>query len=260
MKAAELRLPTPRHPEGRLAGAGRWRRRRQGDGRRPIARPDAEPAPDPAQAGGRRLGAGRAATGRGRGRPAAHRCRRHACRDRGRRPPLLRDGLLQSVAGGIAYRAIRNRGTLGGSLAHADPAADWVLTMAALGAQIEIASATGMRRVPMERFMQGAYTTDLADGELLAAVLVPEARSGGPLGVFQVLPQDRRIRRGQLCGGVRSVAQARAHRARGARWRTAGLARALAAQVARDAAMPSRDTLDRRSPRRCRPRTRSIAN
>ncbi|MFJ4290986.1 FAD binding domain-containing protein [Cupriavidus sp. NPDC089707] len=85
----------------------------------------------------------------------------------------LRGTMLQAVAGGIAYRAIRNRGTVGGSLAHADPAADWVVAMTALGARIEIASAAGMREVPMESFMIGAYTTVLADGELIAAVRVP---------------------------------------------------------------------------------------
>src|SRR5437868_2759712 len=99
--------------------------------------------------------------------------------------PLLRGGLLQSVAGGIAYRAIRNRGTLGGSLAHADPAADWVLAMAALGAQIEISSAAGTRRVPMERFMHGAYTTDLADGELLTAVRIPRLGAAARWGYFK---------------------------------------------------------------------------
>ena len=56
---------------------------------------------------------------------------------------LLRGTPLQQVAPGIAYRAIRNRGTLGGSLAHADPAADWVLTMVGLGATLEIAGRTG---------------------------------------------------------------------------------------------------------------------
>ena len=56
---------------------------------------------------------------------------------------LLRGTPLQQVAPGIAYRAIRNRGTLGGSLAHADPAADWVLTMVGLGATLEIAGGRG---------------------------------------------------------------------------------------------------------------------
>jgi carbon-monoxide dehydrogenase medium subunit len=85
----------------------------------------------------------------------------------------LRGGMLQSVARSIAYRAVRNRGTMGGSLAHADPAADWVVVCAAVGAQIVIASVSGERVVSMDAFMLGAYTTALADGELIAAVLVP---------------------------------------------------------------------------------------
>ena len=45
------------------------------------------------------------------------------------RGSLPRSGMLRAVAGGVAYRAIRNRGTIGGSLAHADPAADWLRRM-----------------------------------------------------------------------------------------------------------------------------------
>ena len=87
--------------------------------------------------------------------------------------PELRGSMLQSVAAGIAYRAIRNRGTLGGSIAHADPAADWVVVFSAIGADIEIASASGRRIVPMSQFMLSAYTTALQDGELISAAVVP---------------------------------------------------------------------------------------
>ena len=80
---------------------------------------------------------------------------------------------LRHVAGGIAYRAVRNKGTLAGSLAHADPAADWVLAMTALDAQLELVSAAGTRMLSMSRFMSGAFTTQLAEGELLLAVHVP---------------------------------------------------------------------------------------
>lgn len=85
------------------------------------------------------------------------------------------DGLqpLARAARGIAYRAVRNRGTLGGSLAHADPAADWPLVMAAWGASVELADAQGTRRVAADGFMSGAYVTALREGELLAAVHLP---------------------------------------------------------------------------------------
>jgi carbon-monoxide dehydrogenase medium subunit len=85
--------------------------------------------------------------------------------------PLAR--MLRHVAGTIAYRAIRNRGTVAGSLAHADPAADWVLAMSVLDAQLACASERAQRMVPMTQFMSGAFTTALVAGEVLAGVLVP---------------------------------------------------------------------------------------
>ncbi|VTU40430.1 Carbon monoxide dehydrogenase medium chain [Variovorax sp. PBS-H4] len=155
----------------------------------------------------------------------------------------LRAGLLQSVAGGIAYRAIRNRGTVGGSLAHADPAADWVLAMSALGAQIEISSAAGTRRVPMDRFMHGAYTTDLAEDEVIVAVRVPAlgevARWGyhkfcrktgefAEAGCAAVFDPDRKLAR-VVIGALDGAPQALA---------------ALAAQVARSGALPERAAIE----------------
>ena len=87
---------------------------------------------------------------------------------------LLRNGFMQYVASGIAYRAIRNRGTIGGSLAHADPAADWPLALATLDARIELAKAGGTRRVRSSEFMLGAFTTLLEEGEIISAVLLPK--------------------------------------------------------------------------------------
>ncbi|MBN9460004.1 MAG: FAD binding domain-containing protein [Burkholderiales bacterium] len=84
---------------------------------------------------------------------------------------------LAHVARGIAYRAIRNRGTVGGSLAHADPAADWPLVLATLGAAIEIRGAGRVRRVDAAAFMLGPYATSLAYGEILAAVEIPKMHS-----------------------------------------------------------------------------------
>lgn len=91
-------------------------------------------------------------------------------------------GALARIAGGIAYRAIRNRGTIGGSLCHADPAADWVTALPALGATVVIRSLQSERLLPVEAFLTGALTTALTAGELLAAVRLPrqppEARFG----------------------------------------------------------------------------------
>ena len=85
----------------------------------------------------------------------------------------LRGHLMQEVAGRIAYRGVRNRGTVGGSLAHADPAADWVVVASGLGATLEITGPQGKREATMPEFMQGAYTVDLGPQDLITAVIVP---------------------------------------------------------------------------------------
>lgn len=82
-------------------------------------------------------------------------------------------GLMRKVARGIAYRAVRNRGTLAGSLALCDPSADWVTVMTALDASIELLGTAGERSVRMRDFVLGAYTTVLEEDELIRAVRVP---------------------------------------------------------------------------------------
>jgi aerobic carbon-monoxide dehydrogenase medium subunit len=99
-------------------------------------------------------------------------CVTHADIEDGRVPDPT-GGALPEVARRVAYRAVRNRGTIGGSLAHADPAADWISALAALGAEVIVRGPAGPRRVPVERFMAGAFETALAPGELLEAIRVP---------------------------------------------------------------------------------------
>lgn len=89
------------------------------------------------------------------------------------RTPAGADGFLAKAARGIAYRAVRNRGTIGGSLAHADPAADWALVLSALGATVEIAGPKRVRHLPIEQFIRGAFATELNEDEMIAAVSVP---------------------------------------------------------------------------------------
>lgn len=89
-----------------------------------------------------------------------------------KRVPDPSQGLMPFVARGIAYRAVRNRGTLGGSLCHADPAADWVNTMPLLGATLHVLGPDGERDIAARDFMTSAYETQLTDGELLIAVSV----------------------------------------------------------------------------------------
>ncbi len=97
----------------------------------------------------------------------------------------LRGHMMHYVAGRIAYRAVRNRGTIGGSLAHADPAADWVLATHVLDAVLEIQGSQGKRNVPATRFMQAAYTTDLQPDEMIVAVRVPRASPDARWGYYK---------------------------------------------------------------------------
>jgi carbon-monoxide dehydrogenase medium subunit len=86
--------------------------------------------------------------------------------------------LLAEAIAHVAHPAIRNRGTIGGSLAHADPAAELPACMLALGATIIVRGQTGERRIAAEDFFTGIYETALAPEELLVAVEVPVARQG----------------------------------------------------------------------------------
>lgn len=96
-------------------------------------------------------------------------------------------GLMPYVAAGIAFRAVRNKGTLGGSLCHADPAADWVTTMTALDATLVIASdGAVIRTTPMMGFMQGAYRTTLELGEILISVRVPKYSDQAVWGYYKI--------------------------------------------------------------------------
>ncbi len=99
---------------------------------------------------------------------------RHA--DLARDPLVARHApMLAEAAPLIAHPAIRNRGTIGGSLALADPAAELPACVVALGATIVIASRAGERRVPAADFFQGLFTTALDTGEIITAVEVPVA-------------------------------------------------------------------------------------
>ncbi len=87
---------------------------------------------------------------------------------------LLRGHPVQEMAARIAYRSVRNRGTVGGSLAHADPAADWILAARALNALVEVcAFEQAPRRIKMQDFMLAAYTTSLGEGEVITALHLP---------------------------------------------------------------------------------------
>jgi carbon-monoxide dehydrogenase medium subunit len=85
--------------------------------------------------------------------------------------------MLCEVISWIAHPAIRNRGTIGGSLAYADPAAEMPACMLALDAQLEIAAKGGRRKVAAGDFFRGIFETDLKPGEMLTAIEVPVIRA-----------------------------------------------------------------------------------
>lgn len=112
-------------------------------------------------------------------------CVTHAAVEDGRVPDGT-NGFLRTVARGIAYRAVRTRGTVGGSLAHADPSADWISCLAALGAEAIVAGPEGTRSLSVARFMTGVFETVLRPGELLEAVRIPKLPADVGWGYYKV--------------------------------------------------------------------------
>ena len=86
--------------------------------------------------------------------------------------------LLPEAAMRIGHLAIRNRGTIGGSLSNADPAAEWSLMAFLMDADIEITSARGTRMADITDFIQSVYTSDLSADEILTAVKFPPIAPG----------------------------------------------------------------------------------
>lgn len=87
--------------------------------------------------------------------------------------------LLPEVASHIGDRQVRNRGTMGGSLAHADPAADYPAAMLALGATIEAQSSSGKRTVNADDLFTGLLQTSLNPNEIITAIHVPKTGDKG---------------------------------------------------------------------------------
>lgn len=111
-------------------------------------------------------------------------CVTHAEIEDGKVPDPTR-GFMREIASNIAYRAVRNRGTIGGSLVHADPAGDWPSTLMLLGATALIAGPGGRRELPMEKFLTGLFETALKPGEILVGVRVPKLSAGARRGYWK---------------------------------------------------------------------------
>ena len=87
--------------------------------------------------------------------------------------PILREAARQ-----VSDPLVRNRGTVGGSLCHADPAGDWGAVMLALEAQFVVRSASGERTIAALDFFEGPFTTALRPEELLTEIRIPLAGAG----------------------------------------------------------------------------------
>ena len=94
--------------------------------------------------------------------------------------------LLMQAAPYIGHIAIRNRGTLGGSLAYADPAAELPACAVALGATLVLGSSAGEREVKAEDFFKGLFETDLRPSELIVAVKFPVVQNGMAAGFAEL--------------------------------------------------------------------------
>lgn len=86
--------------------------------------------------------------------------------------------VLHEAMGYVAHLAIRNRGTIGGSLSHADPAAELPMMSLLLDARLEVQSLSGRRTIDAHDFFLGALTTALEDGDMLVEVRLPKLREG----------------------------------------------------------------------------------
>ena len=86
--------------------------------------------------------------------------------------------VVKDAARQIAHPAVRNRGTIGGALCHADPQADLPGALVAAGAHVEVASTEGVRTAPVDGFFVDYLESSLEPGEMLTAVLIPEGPEG----------------------------------------------------------------------------------
>ena len=104
--------------------------------------------------------------------------------------PLIRKEcpLLAASAAAIGDVQIRNSGTIGGSVAHADPAADYPAALLALEARVQLTGPTGEREMTFENFVLDTFTTALEPGELITAVVVPIEEAGAGV-YYQKHPQ-----------------------------------------------------------------------
>jgi aerobic carbon-monoxide dehydrogenase medium subunit len=110
----------------------------------------------------------------------------HAAIEDGKLPEAF-GGLMQKVASKISYRAVRNHGTIGGSVALADPASDWPGCLMALGAHVRISGLKGTRSQSISEFVLGQYSTSLACDEIILGFDIPRPDPALRWGFFKVV-------------------------------------------------------------------------
>jgi carbon-monoxide dehydrogenase medium subunit len=128
-------------------------------------------------------------------------------------------GVLAVTADGIGDRQVRNRGTIGGSLAHADPGADYPTVLTALGATVVVQGPNGERAVAAEDFFTGVFTTALDSGELVTAVRAPVVDEG----TGAAYEKHRHPASGYAVAGVAAVASVADGKCVGARVAVGGV-------------------------------------
>lgn len=94
--------------------------------------------------------------------------------------------ILPAAARCIGHLAIRTRGTVGGSLVNADPAAEWSLIAILLDAEMTVRSANGVRILTARDFIQSVYTSDVEDNEILTAIRFPVLKNGEGWSIKQI--------------------------------------------------------------------------
>jgi carbon-monoxide dehydrogenase medium subunit len=92
--------------------------------------------------------------------------------------PVAEYGLMRDALPHIGDVQVRNRGTVGGSIAHADPASDLPACLLVLEADLVVRSSSGERTIPINGFFEGAFTTGLGTGEILTEIRIPGRRAG----------------------------------------------------------------------------------
>jgi carbon-monoxide dehydrogenase medium subunit len=112
-------------------------------------------------------------------------CVTHAAIEDGRVADPSR-GLMPQVAASLAYRAIRTRGTIGGSLALSDPAAEWPSVLTALDAEVMICGPGGRRSIKCAEFTTGIFETTLAADEIIESVRIPQLSADARWGYLKL--------------------------------------------------------------------------